>query len=331
MGVENTVPSIKMRLSLAVGLVALCAAALVFYETGSWRTLLDWHSVHVLFQGIVWDGIPFIAIGALLAAMIESWLSSGGVVALLSDNLAGRLAAAMIGTTLPVCDCGAMPVARTLRRKGVGESIAFTFVLAAPTLNIVSLAATFIAFHQHWRWLAIRAGAALAIAVATGWIVRIREDGLTEKWRRSPSFAKHSRRGAAAVLSHASGEMFAVGPFFVASALLAAMAQNLLSVRAVTAFTQHSVWSIAFMMGVGGALSLCSTADAFVAASLAGLFSPGAILAFLLMGQMVDLRNVFMLPQAFGRRTVTLGLAVATVMIFAAALMVNLWLTGGLV
>ena len=319
----------KVRLSTAAGLVILCAAALALYATGSWRVALNWRTIHILFQGIVWDGMSFIVIGAVLAAMIESWISSGGMVSLLPDNLAGRIVAASVGATLPVCDCGAIPIARTLRRKGVGESIAFTFVLGAPTLNIVALAATFVAFHQHWQWLVLRAGAAFFIAVVAGWIVRFREDGLTEGWRRSAVGNRHPR-GLGHILSHASGEVFVVGPFFVASALLAAMAQGVLPVHAVTAFTQHSVWSIALMMGAGGALSLCSAADAFIAASLVGLFSPGAILAFLLAGQMIDLRNVFTLPQTFGRRTVTLGLSVVTLLIFAVAVLVNLWLTGSL-
>jgi uncharacterized membrane protein YraQ (UPF0718 family) len=59
-------------------------------------------------------------------------------------------------------------------------------------------------------------------------------------------------------------------------------------------------------MGVAAALALCSTTDAFIAATSFPAFPPMAKLAFLLFGPMVDLKLFWLYGLLFKRRTVTL-------------------------
>ena len=49
------------------------------------------------------------------------------------------------------------------------------------------------------------------------------------------------------------------------------------------------------MMGFGYVLSICSSADAFIAASFGQVFSVKALLAFLVFGPMLDMKNTLML------------------------------------
>jgi uncharacterized membrane protein YraQ (UPF0718 family) len=63
-------------------------------------------------------------------------------------------------------------------------------------------------------------------------------------------------------------------------------------------------------MPVASVLSICSEADAFVARAFAGTFSPGSVLAFMTIGQIVDLRNSLLLVRSFGPRVVVLIVAV---------------------
>ena len=328
---HGTLVGAKLRTMTLTGLIVLCILAIGLYETSYAQYASHVQMVKTLFQSIVWEAFPFIVIGVALSALIDSFVGANGLSALLSDSLGGRLRASMLGMVLPVCDCGTIPVARTMRRKGVGESVVFTFALGTPTVNVVAIFSTFVAFHQQWSWVLWRAGGALLIAIFSGVIVRFGEDALTEKWETN-ALPRLKNRGFAVwrhVADHSAGELFAVGPFFVASALLAAVAQGLWPLHTVTGFTQHSVWSIFLLMGLGSVLSLCSEADAFVAASLTTLFSPGAVMAFMLAGQITDLRNLLLMPQVFSRRTVTVGLTTAFILIFACALLVNRVYTGG--
>ncbi len=321
----------KLRTTTLAGLIVLCILAIGFYETSHVQYASHIQMVKTLFQSIVWEAFPFIVIGVALSALIDSFVGANGLSAFLSDSLSGRLTAGVLGLFLPVCDCGTIPVARTMRRKGVGESVVFTFALGTPTVNLVALLSTFAAFHQQWSWVLWRAGGAFVIAIVAGLVVRFGEDALTEKWEVD-AHPRTKRRGWTAwrhAADHSVGELFAVGPFFVASALLAAVAQGLWPMQVVTGFTQHSVWSILLLMSLGSVLSLCSEADAFVAASLTTLFSPGAVMAFMLAGQLTDLRNLLLMPQVFSKRTVTVGLTTAFILIFACALLVNQVSTGG--
>ncbi|WP_236645780.1 permease [Brevibacillus sp. VP] len=49
------------------------------------------------------------------------------------------------------------------------------------------------------------------------------------------------------------------------------------------------------MMGLGFIFSLCSEADAFIAASFSNTFSKGSLLAFMVFGPMIDLKNTLLL------------------------------------
>jgi uncharacterized membrane protein YraQ (UPF0718 family) len=70
-------------------------------------------------------------------------------------------------------------------------------------------------------------------------------------------------------------------------------------------------------------LSICSEADAFVARAFATTFSLGAVLAFMTIGQIVDLRNGFLLFRALPGRVVALMVGTAYVAVFAQGVLVN--------
>jgi uncharacterized membrane protein YraQ (UPF0718 family) len=60
------------------------------------------------------------------------------------------------------------------------------------------------------------------------------------------------------------------------------------------------------LMPLASVLSICSEADAFVARAFASSFSPGSVLAFMTIGQIVDLRNGLLLFRTIGARLVVL-------------------------
>jgi uncharacterized membrane protein YraQ (UPF0718 family) len=73
---------------------------------------------------------------------------------------------------------------------------------------------------------------------------------------------------------------------------------------------QEPIKGTALMMGIAFVLSLCSSADAFVAASFSHSFLPGSILGFLVFGPMLDLKNVLIMMSCFKRSFVVLIFAV---------------------
>lgn len=321
--------SVRLRAFAALAVLMSGAAALFAVRlSGAWPYSINVQTVEALFQNVVWEGIPFLLTGALFAALIEQRWQGDGIAVLLHEGAGGRVMAGLCGAVLPICDCGAIALARTLRRKGVAESVAFTFALATPTVNLIALTATLVAFHGQWQWVAARVSGAFLVAVAAGWLVRP-EEAAACAWEQAPARRREASFPALVhVCGHASGELFAIGPFFVVSAMLAACAQTLLPPGRLAAVGWHSAWTVPALMVAGSLLSLCSSADAFVAAALLGVFPPGAVLVFLLAGQMIDVRNLTLFSRAFSRRVAWIGLSAAALLILCAGYGANMLLTG---
>lgn len=105
----------------------------------------------------------------------------------------------------------------------------------------------------------------------------------------------------AAMIDHAAVEFVDIARYFVAGAFLAALAQTWVSRETLVALGGGPVSSVPVLMGFAYLLSICSEADAFVAATLSGTFSLGSITAFLVMGPMIDIKNTLMLRAVFRR------------------------------
>ncbi|MNI94491.1 putative permease [compost metagenome] len=70
------------------------------------------------------------------------------------------------------------------------------------------------------------------------------------------------------------------------------------------------------MMGLTYVLSLCSTSDAFVAASFNGAFTKGPLLAFMVLGPMLDFKSTLMLLSAFRFRFVLFLITILIVLVW---------------
>lgn len=129
---------------------------------------------------------------------------------------------------------------------------------------------------------------------------------------------------AGEVLSHTSGELFDVGRYLIMGAAVASLMQVVLPRASLIGIGLHPVVSVVALMALAYVLSLCSEADAFIAATFAGYFSPGAVLAFMVYGPMMDVKNTLMLLDGFKARFVTGLVVITTALCLAAGLAVNL-------
>lgn len=94
-----------------------------------------------------------------------------------------------------------------------------------------------------------------------------------------------------------------IAAFLVLGAGLAALVRSVVSNDALEQLGAAPVLPILLMMGFAILLSLCSEADAFVAANL-GKMSVGAKMGFLVLGPMLDIKLFIMYQWVFTRRAV---------------------------
>ena len=100
-----------------------------------------------VFLGIFIEALPFLLAGVLVSSAIHLYVSAAQVQRWSPRNpLLAAIAGSILGLAFPVCECGSIPTARRLIAKGAALPAGIAFVLAAPVINPVVLAATFVAF-----------------------------------------------------------------------------------------------------------------------------------------------------------------------------------------
>ena len=115
--------------------------------------------------------------------------------------------------------------------------------------------------------------------------------------------------------------------YLMIGALLTALIQTFVAQDSLSAIGQGAFISHVFMMGFAYLLSLCSTTDAFVAASFAKSFSPGSLLAFLVFGPMIDIKSTLMMLSIFKARFVlTISIVVAITVLSGSLLFMHFFL-----
>jgi len=281
------------------------------------------------------EAMPFLVIGALISALIEVFVSTERLLSFIPKNLAGGLALGIgSGFLLPTCECGVVPIVGRLINKGVPPYIAIAYMLAAPIVNPVVLASTYIAFRGSFTMVLARVGLAILVAAVVGIIARSMLKVVRTKTIKDEDHSlnlhhhdhsQHSlKQKIRHALIHAANEFMDMGKFLIIGAIFAAAFKTLLPENIMAVFSGNLPLSIAGMMILAILLSVCSEADAFVAASFVG-FPAASQLAFVGIGPMVDLKLIGMFSITFSRRMVFVLIIVPIVLIFFAS-----WLLGSL-
>src|SRR5262245_35496339 len=240
------------------------------------------------------------------------------------------LLASGFGFVAPVCDCGVIPLARRLGAKGLPLHAATTLILAAPVVNPVVLASTAVAFQGDWTIVSLRLAMSLSVAVTVGLLASVLMPEAPSLSAPGPAAGAEKLRPGALldIVEHAVAEYFDIALFIVLGALFTAVTQTFVPRGDLVALGGSRIGSVAALMPVASLLSICSEADAFVARAFAATFSIGALLAFMTIGQIVDLRNGLLLFRSLPGRLVALIVVVAYGLIFVEALTVNRVLLG---
>ncbi|MFF1406328.1 permease [Streptomyces sp. NPDC058294] len=262
-----------------------------------------------VFVAVTVQALPFLVLGVLLSAAIAVFVPASFFARALPRRPALAIpVAGLAGAVLPGCECASVPVAGALVRRGVTPAAALAFLLSAPAINPVVLTATAIAFPGHPEMVLARFAASLLVACAMGWLWQ--RLGRAD-WLRPPAHGAHegATRGEA-FWDAARHDVMHAGGFLVLGATAAATLKAAVPATWLREAAGNPVVSVLALAVLAVLLSICSEADAFVAASLTQ-FSPTAKLVFLVVGPMIDLKLFAMQAGTFGR-TFALRFAPAT-------------------
>ncbi|MCM3629312.1 permease [Paenibacillus glycanilyticus] len=288
--------------------------------------LLESHGAQefkIVFLSIILEAFPFILLGVIFSALLQVFVTDEMIQRLTpKHHMVGILFGALLGLVFPLCECGMIPVVRRLIRKGMPAYIGIVYLLAGPIINPIVFTSTYAAFRNEPQMAYDRLMIAFAVSIIIGLLLHRFMKGSPLKGAAVDNHAHHHHvheshapvkkgRKLSATLSHASDEFFDMGKYLIFGALLTAVIQSFINRQAFESVADQPVLSYFFMMGLAFLLSICSTSDAFIAASFNGMFEHGPLLAFLVFGPMIDLKNMLMMLSAF-RVKIVLSITILT-------------------
>jgi uncharacterized membrane protein YraQ (UPF0718 family) len=272
----------------------------------------------------------YLLLGFLLAGVLHVTLSRFPQITALfaGRGQRGVYMAALLGLPMPLCSCGVLPAAMTIRRKGASKGATASFLISVPETDIVSILLTFALLGG--TMALYRPAAALVTAVVAGLAINLVDRRLHEQ-----HMAQHHTDGVAADChchDDANNDRLmspTVGPWWkralrygfveifddiVAQLFLGiVVAGVLMAWLPGIEFVQRmggSPWTYLIMLVIGVPVYVCAVASTPVAAGLiAGGVSPGAAMVFLLAGPATNLASLIVLQGEFGKRILGLYLA----------------------
>jgi uncharacterized membrane protein YraQ (UPF0718 family) len=280
----------------------------------SWDLLLD-SSVYVLF-------------GLVISGLVRSWVNPQTVARHLGQGrFTSVFKAALVGAPLPLCSCGVLPAAASLKRQGANNGATTAFLIATPETGVDSIAVSAALLDPILT--VVRPLAALITAIGAGFSENFfngpaREkapvpdlscpvddccsglDCPPEEHRRHHGTWEKVRAG----WRHAFGEVWGdMAGWFFLGILLAGLITALVPETLFRDYLGAGFTPLLVMLAFSVPLYVCATASTPIAAALIlkGV-SPGAALVFLLAGPATNVTSLTVLTGLLGRRAAAIYL-----------------------
>lgn len=305
---------------IALGLGALVVLALLVLALLSPAPLLPTRAQDALTLSIsvLIESLPFVLLGVILSIVVQVWVPPDVIERWMPRRAwARRAVLSLLGMLIPVCECGNVPFARGLMMRGFTVPETLTFLIAAPIVNPIVIITTHQAFGFDDGILIARLLGGYAVANLIGWLYSRHPDpdGLvTDRFRAACEIVETESGGRGRrSLAQFIVELRAVMPALVIGSALAGAVQVLVPRDLLLAIGSNPALSIVAMIALAMVVSICSNVDAFFALSFASTFTPGSIVAFLLVGPLVDVKMLALLRTTF-RTGVLAGLVVVVVL-----------------
>ena len=313
------------RTAVAVGIGVLVVAALVAFAFLSPGPSLPTRVQDglTLSISVLIESLPFVILGVLLSIVVQVWIPPGAIERWMPRApWARRAVLSLLGMLIPVCECGNVPFARGLMMRGLGVAETLTFLIAAPIVNPIVIITTHQAFGFDDGILIARLLGGYAVANIIGWLYSRHPDPdglITDRFRAScelslESAAHGGHRGHPGhPLPPLVVELRAVLPPPGIGSAVPGPVPGPVPPPAPPAIGADPPPSLPPPTAPPERRPLRSNVDAFFALSFASTFTPGSIVAFLLVGPLVDVKMLALLRTTF-RTTVLAGLVVVVVL-----------------
>lgn len=256
---------------------------------------------------------PYLLLGFLLAGVVHAFIPSSFYKRHFSSPTFGSVVkSALFGIPLPLCSCGVIPTAMSLRKEGASKGATTSFLIATPQTGVDSIIATYGLLGLPFA--VVRPLAALCTALLGG--------SLSNLFDKSAEKESSSRNQVSAdapspigmkivtVLKYAFYEMIQnIGKWLVVGLLIAGLITIFVPDEWFTLLKGNTLASMALVLAISVPMYLCATGSIPIAVALMmkGL-TPGAALVLLMAGPACNMASILVVKSVMGTKSVCIYL-----------------------
>ena len=282
---------------------------------------------------------PYLMLGLTFAGLLHILFKREFVARHLGGGgLAAVVKAAVLGVPLPLCSCGVVPTALSLRRSKASDGATVSFLISTPQTGIDSIVATYGMLGPVFA--VFRPLAAFVMGIVGGAITTLLGGATAQRMIGRPfregdpacvicfengEHAHSVREKVVAMCKYAFGEFLDdISPQLVVGIAISGLISFFVPPDFFGRYVDNEFAAMALMIVGGIPLYVCATASIPIAAALMmkGL-SPGAAFVFLAVGPATNAATVTLIASVMGKKTVAVYLSVISVLSVAAGLALN--------
>ena len=258
---------------------------------------------------------PYLLLGFFLAGLMHAFVPANLYRRYLGgDSFRSVLNAALLGIPLPLCSCGVIPTAMSLRKEGASKGATVSFLISTPQTGVDSMIATYSLMGLPFALL--RPWVALMTALMGGSLVNWLDDkGNETAGCTSSSSVKEIGQLTFAqkiksALHYAFVEMMQdIGKWLMVGLVIAGLITVFVPDSFFAIFADKPLLSMLLVLAFAVPMYLCATGSIPIAVALMmkGL-SPGTALVLLMAGPAVNAASMLVISKVMGRKTLMLYL-----------------------
>ncbi|MFQ5952635.1 MAG: SO_0444 family Cu/Zn efflux transporter [Candidatus Omnitrophota bacterium] len=261
---------------------------------------------------------PYLLFGYLFAGIIHIFIDQAMVSRHLGgSNLFSVIKAALFGIPLPLCSCGVIPAAMSLRKEGASRGAVLSFLISTPTTGVDSIFATYSLMGGLFTIYRILASFITGVlsGIAANFFIREpvtpQEEKakckLCDEEREHIHAPSHQIRGA---FTYAFGDLLSdTGGPLLLGILIGGVITYFLPGDFISKYLGSGIIAMFVMLIVGIPMYVCATASIPIASALIlkGI-NPGAAFVFLVAGPATNVVTMTVVAQNIGRKALVIYL-----------------------
>lgn len=263
---------------------------------------------------------PYLLFGFFFAGLLHIFISSETVATHLGKRgFLSVIKAALFGVPLPLCSCGVIPAAMSLKREGASRGAILSFLISTPTTGVDSIFATYSLLGPVFTVFRVFASfsAGVFAGVMENLLVHHDEPVSSKKeikCKLCDETGEHSHTAlhvVKGIFGYAFGELLEdVGKWLIAGLLLGGVIAYLVPEHFIHQYVGSGWAAMLMMLAIGIPMYVCATGSIPIAAALMmkGM-SPGAAFVFLLAGPATNTVTITVVGKNLGKRTLFVYLA----------------------